>query len=351
MPHKILMRWLGLVIAAQVMMLATPQFTSGAAAGDFCNETSYVLQMSVAHKSVAHKSVTSRVVRGWYALLPGACFTPKEQTPKNSALFVHAYSDEAHSAPDDALVFDGDVLFCANPHEDFQFTNKAQGGVFCHTKQASTAVPLGFAPVAKNGTVRFAEKQNFSRKRAIIAGVQRLLRDLGYDIGAIDGIGGGRTRAAINAYRGRENITSQIDNAALMRHLLKTLRRDAKKRGLHICNNTKTAVRVAIGQVVKAGFRSQGWFVVAAGACRPSLAQKLDDRYYFYYAEAIAPSLAQNLIAGDSVKTWRGRMPLCTKHTRFVLDTHEHCAARGLDETLFRKIDTKAAIHWQIDLD
>ena len=304
-----------------------------------CNETSYVLSVSTAFQlGLASKT------DGWQSVLPGACKTALKNIPDGAGAFVHAVSHPAHSA--DKLVFDGSERFCIGPRER-RFT--IEGRRECRKRGHVSA---NFAPVemdATRPTVTFTEDDNFGRL-AVMAGIQRLLGDIGYETGTIDGFGGVRTREAISAFKLRYQIRGNPSNSDLLARLLDTAAEQSEERGLIMCNKTDYLVWAATGIVREDSFESRGWHRVDANDCAQVINGNLDDKYYFYYAEAVTDTGRQAVRAGRPV-LWQGDFTMCTKSTRFVINNREDCQARGLDAAKFRRIDTGTARKWRVNLD
>ena len=304
-----------------------------------CNETSYVLSVATAFQlGLASKT------EGWQSVLPGACKTALKNIPDGAGAFVHAVSHPAHSA--DKLVFDGSERFCIGPRER-RFT--IEGRRECRKRGHVSA---NFAPVemdAARPTVTFTEDDNFGRL-AVMAGIQRLLGDIGYETGTIDGFGGVRTREAISAFKLRYQIQGNPSNSDLLARLLDTAAKQSEKRGLIMCNKTDYLVWAATGIVREDSFESRGWHRIDAKDCAQVINGNLDDKYYFYYAEAVTDTGRQAVRAGRPV-LWQGDFTMCTKSTRFVINNREDCQARGLDAAKFRRIDTGTARRWRVNLD
>ena len=264
--------------------------------------------------------------------------------PDGAGAFVHAVSHAAHSA--DKLVFDGSERFCIGPRER-RFT--IEGRRECRKRGYVSA---NFAPVdmdATRPTVTFTEDDNFGRL-AVMAGIQRLLGDIGYETGTIDGFGGVRTREAISAFKLRFQIRGNTSNAELLKKLLETADEQSEERGLILCNKTDYLVWAATGIVREDSFESRGWHRIDAKDCAQVINSNLDDKYYFYYAEAVTDTGRQAVRAGRPV-LWQGDFTMCTKSTRFVINNREDCQARGLDTAKFRRIDTGTARKWRVNLD
>ena len=329
----------GLCVAAAVFGLGLLTTAPAHAKLRLCNETSYVLTVATAFQ-LGSASKTE----GWQSVLPGTCKTALKNIPDGAGAFVHAVSHPAHNA--DKLVFDGSERFCTGPRER-QFT--VEGRRECRKRGYVSA---NFAPVSMDATrptVTFTEDDNFGRL-AVMAGIQRLLGDIGYETGTIDGFGGVRTREAVSAFKLRYQIRGNPGNSDLLARLLDTAAEQSQERGLIMCNKTDYLVWAATGIVREDSFESRGWHRIDAKDCAQVINSNLDDKYYFYYAEAVTETGRQAVRAGRPV-LWQGDFTMCTKSTRFVITDREDCRARGLDTARFRRIDTGTARKWRVDLD
>ena len=327
--------WLALAVICVALFTPAP----AQAKLRLCNETSYVLSVATAFQlGMASKS------EGWQSVLPGSCKTALKNIPDGAGAFVHAVSHKAHSA--DKLVFDGSERFCIGLRGR-RFT--IEGRRECRKRGYVSA---NFAPVdmdATRPTVTFTEDDNFGRL-AVMAGIQRLLGDIGYETGTIDGFGGVRTREAISAFKLRYQISGNPSKSDLLKKLLNTTAELSEERGLILCNKTDYLVWAATGIVREDNFESRGWHRIDAKDCAQVINSNLDDKYYFYYAEAVTETGRQAVRAGRPV-SWQGDFTMCTKSTRFVINNREDCQARGLDAAKFRRIDTGTARKWRVNLD
>ncbi len=334
-----MMRFTHLVIfcAATIGALS---LTRAEASVRMCNETSYVLHVAAAYqRGVVSKS------EGWVTLLQGQCKTALNNVLNSASAFVYAKSDPAHAGQ--GLLFSGSERFCV---DEYNKPFAIEGRSECRRRGFFAA---DFTPVVRRGnssTVDFTEKNALGPQRAILAGVQRMLTDLRYEIGTIDGFGGQRTREAIAAFKLRSRISGNPGNRQLLRQLIKVVRKEAGQRGLIVCNKTKYQVWAATGIVKDDSFESAGWLYIAPENCMQGINSQLNDRYYFYYAEAVADN-GLPLIEAGRRKVWSGDFVMCTKQTRFVISGTENCLGRGFEAVKFRKVDTGTAIKWQVDLE
>ena len=321
-------------------LMAAAMFAPAKAAVRLCNETSYVLQASAAYQ----QGVASKT-EGWINILPGDCEEALEDMPSDAQALVFAKSDAAHAGQ--GLVFDGSERFCVGA-ENKSFT--VEGRRECRRRGYGEADLTPVASGSARPTVTFTEKNDYGRRRARTAGLQRMLSELRYDIGPVDGFGGERTREAEAAYKLRYGVNGNPKGRDLLNRLISTLRNEAKSRGLILCNKTEHLVWAATGQLSDDRFESRGWTRVPAAGCTQVINQNLDNRYYFFYAEAVTAQGDVVTEAGRR-KIWGGEKPLCSKPTRFVIKGDENCVGRGFDRHLFEQIDTGSARRWTVNLE
>ena len=321
-------------------LMAAAMFTPANAAVRLCNETSYVLQATAAYQ----QGVASKT-EGWINILPGDCEEALEDMPSDAQAFVFAKSDAAHAGQ--GLVFDGSERFCVGA-ENKSFI--VEGRRECRRRGYGEADLTPVASGSARPTVTFTEKNDYGRRRARTAGLQRMLSELRYDIGPVDGFGGERTREAEAAYKLRYGVNGNPKGRDLLNRLISTLRNEAKSRGLILCNKTEHLVWAATGQLSDDQFESRGWTRVPAAGCTQVINQNLDNRYYFFYAEAVTAQGDVVTEAGRR-KIWGGEKPLCSKPTRFVIKGDENCVGRGFDRHLFEQIDTGSARRWTVNLE
>lgn len=305
-----------------------------------CNETSYMLQASAAYQQgVANKT------EGWINILPGDCETALADMPGGAQAFIYAKSDPAHAGQ--GLVFDGSERFCVGA-ENKAFT--VEGRRDCRRRGFGEEDLTPIASTGTRPTVTFTEKNDYGRRRARTAGIQRMLSDLQYEIGPVDGFGGQRTRDAEAAYKLRYGVSGNPKGRDLLAKLISTVRSEASSRGLMLCNKTAHMVWAATGFLENDRFESRGWMRVPAAECAQVINQSLASRYYFYYAEAVSTQ-GDVIVEAGRRKVWSGDKPLCSKPTRFVIKGDENCDARGFDRHFFKQIDTGSARRWTVNLE
>lgn len=135
------------------------------------------------------------VSEGWWRVYPGYCQVPVDVAMLKGSYYVHAESSPSSTMPVDAFTWGDEKPLCVRL-ADFRIPN-------ANVCQAGE-VGLNFNQVDKNWRNSnrvdiFYSKRNYdSLFRAKVAGVQRMLSVLGYDVGKIDGRAGESTISLLN---------------------------------------------------------------------------------------------------------------------------------------------------------
>lgn len=309
--------------------------TAAAEKVHLCNNTSYVLEAAT-----ALQDGNASQSKGWVRIFPGACEEGPQFPVNDAELYVYARSLKAHAG--DVQNFSGTERFCIRNETDFEVNGRRE----CRMRGNISA---DFTPAIfsnKKNQVFFSESRDFNEKRAQVAGAQRLLSDMGYEIGIIDGFSGRRTRASLRDFQNRHDLkqTNHITQTLLAR-LFQEVEKMSETRGLRLCNDSPHLVWSAIGFVSADSFTTQGWLEIPPGNCARAINKPLKDRYYFIYAEAVDKQGKPLLRAGKPL-VWGGSFDLCTKPTKFTIEGRNNCAEKGFDKTGFMKLDTGKEQKW-----
>jgi uncharacterized membrane protein len=290
------------------------------AALTLCNRTSYIL-----YAATSAVQSPRRETRGWTRVAPGECEVARKEPLTAETYLVHARSSLAHSGPPRA--WGGASPVCV---KDTNFTIRQ----IQPTCTAEDTFALPFAPLDDRGksiwTMNFDEQPAMSLSEAQLAGVKRLLADNGYEVGRIDGKPDKAAGAALMDFRKRMRFAPDAGNA----QLFDTLEREARKRiapsGYTVCNETRDALLVALGQMEGGKPVSRGWWTVQPNACAKALTTPLNADTVFL--------LAQKKNGGTLVG---GAQKFCTTAIVFEIHGAENCAARALTESGFAATPTK----------
>ncbi|MGC6475551.1 MAG: DUF1036 domain-containing protein [Parvibaculales bacterium] len=305
-----------------------------------CNETSYFLNVSVALQVGAASQS-----KGWQTLMPGSCENSQVPFSGNESVFIYAQSDDIYAGPGQR--FEGNEQFCVSFKGDFDIDGRRE----CRERGFTSADFANVDMQTDQPQISFSDSLDFGRKRAKTAAAQRLLEELGNEVGQIDGYSGRRTLTALDNFQKEHGLTrnSQISNKLLTK-LYRAVKEIENKRGLLLCNKTDYLVWASVGQVQEDSFKTEGWLQIPPQKCQKGIREALNARYYFVYAEAVDDT-GNPVRQGGRRLVWSGDFLLCTKPTRFVIKTRNDCDKKGLDKTKFMQIDTGAKTNWVVNFE
>jgi uncharacterized membrane protein len=108
---------------------------------------------------------------------------------------------------------------------------------------------------------------------------------------------------------------------------------------LKLCNNTTSAVSVAIGYKDKEGWASEGWWTAKPQGCISLLKGALIARYYYIYA-----------VDREKGGSWGGKAQICTRDKIFTIRGIDKCTDRGYQKQGFFEVDTGEKSDWTVSL-
>ena len=290
-----------------------------------CNKTSYVLKAAV-----GFEARDRAVSRGWFQIEPGQCRALIEGTLEAKTYYTFAHSSPAHMG--EMKYFSGAEPFCteAGP-QDFNVAGQQD----CEKRGF---VQRGFARIETGGngdwTTSFTENKELSLEEARIAGVQRLLQDIGASDAPIDGFRGAKTNRAVVAFKRKNDLGDDPSlPSALYAALIKAAETSPKTAGFRFCNETDQLAWGAVGYDGAGDPTSTGWFKIPPHGCTDAIKERLRAKLYYSYAEADRKS--------GGMLVWGGEEKFCTSDDRFVIRGRESCEKRGYSSTGFMKVSPK----------
>jgi uncharacterized membrane protein len=310
------------------MLAALGLATPARADLQFCNKTSYVLDLAL---GLEEKGAAA--TRGWFRVDPGACRTVLQGALTAETAYLHARALGAYGPSPlpqaghaDFCVADGNFVIAAA--KSCQTRSGQRLARFSQIKPSETEQGL---------TAYLGEEADYDPSQARLAGVQRLLVIAGYDANPIDGLEGKKTTAALDQFLKDRRLAAETANGAAFFSVLLDAVKQADGLGFSWCNETSHPVMAAIGLDEKGAVVTRGWYRVDAGKCvKPELPAKPGRLYSF--AEAVDKE-GQALKRGDKLLVWGGPAQLCTGDVRFEISEQKNCAGQGLTATGFAVID------------
>ena len=296
-------------------------------AWEICNETSYILRVATAY--IRDGKISPK---GWAQVRPGGCDV--QRVPAASPRYVFAESAPVHQGG--IREWAGTVPLCVSA-DDFQ----ADATKSCQLQNLETRNYLPVDPTDPRTT--FIEPDNFG-KNAATAGMQRLLKDSGYEITRIDGLPGRRTARTISAFKKEKKLDKDISDGALIDAMSIAAQTKQDEVGLEVCNNSSGTIWTALATRDDGDWKSRGWWTIEQGACTRTLTKSLQGTEAHYYA------LAENIIEGeDGIETGPDKRlrsvaatpaQFCVAEAKFSALGREYCAEAGYAVANFRPIPT-----------
>ena len=158
---------------------------------EVCNQTDLVLMIAVGYDTEEGRTASE----GWWRVYPGYCEVPVDVSMLEGSYYLHAESNPRSTMPVDAFTWGEEKPLCVKL-ADFRIPD----GNFC----ADDQVVINFNKVDKNWRnynkidIIYDERVYENQFRARVAGIQRMLSMLGFEIGDIDGVPGEKTVEALD---------------------------------------------------------------------------------------------------------------------------------------------------------
>lgn len=290
-----------------------------------CNKSSYALSAAIGYVDGDRLAT-----RGWWRLRPGQCKVVLTERTNPGRYFVYAEAIPGHKG--DLRTWSGETPLCVENFGFFNLRNQevCRGNPLSQRKFFDVDVTEA---AGGNWQTDFAEASNYTVYSAEVAGVQRLLSDIGKNIGRVDGAMGRSTQSALNAYRKEKGLTNatSIDDE-LIDALIEDANTREAKLGFFYCNKTDDPVWAAIAQPDEGEtYQSKGWWKLDPGACSKILKGELQHDHYYVYG-AIEKGNTEARLTG-------GNRNFCVNAVMFSSRTDLTCADQDLDEASFRRVD------------
>jgi uncharacterized membrane protein len=290
---------------------------------EYCNRTSYTLNVAVGVRDDAQWRT-----RGWWTVSPGECKPIIKGRLNPTAYFTFARTHFVHSGP--TRVWGGNHMLCVGRN---QFQASSDGTGVC----GPGLEPQGFARIDTKGrpswkTTLIETPALRTKEAARIAGVQRILTDLGLYDGAIDGQASAKFTDAVATTRSQFGYAATDGLDAIYPALMKEAANAQAQVGLTFCNRSASVLWVALGQDQDGRKTARGWWRIAAGKCEKVVKDRLAQRYLFAHA-------SNDKGGADGV--WGGRFQFCTKDAMFEMEGEQACESRAGVSTGFFAIDTQ----------
>ncbi|PQA88119.1 DUF1036 domain-containing protein [Hyphococcus luteus] len=317
----------------RLILLSILVFVAGAGGASakysFCNKSSYALSAAIGYVDGDRLAT-----RGWWRLRPGQCKVVLTEQAKPGKYFVYAEAIPGHKGP--LRTWSGDTALCVENNGFFNLRNQdvCRGDPMRQRKFFNVEVTEA---AGGNWQTDFTEASTYTVYSAEVAGVQRLLSDIGIDAGAVDGAMGRETQRALANYRKEKGLPEgyNIDDE-LIDALIEDANAREAKLGFFYCNKTDNAVWSAIAEPEdEESYRSKGWWKIEPGDCAKIIKGSLEKDHYYVYGLIEAPAGDRSIAGGDK--------SFCVNIVMFNAANDLSCADQELEEAEFRRIEIGGA--------
>ncbi len=298
----------------------------------FCNKTSYALSAAIGYADEERL-----ITRGWWRLRPGQCKVVMTEDVLQGRYFVYAEAIPGHKGA--LRTWSGDTPLCVE--NESLFTLRDQDVCASDPRRQREFFAVDVEEESEGSwRTEFSEERNYNVYQAEIAGVQRLLNDLGYKIGRIDGSLGRKTQAVLRKYRQDRGLgNSGVYDDALIDQLIVEANEQDAKLGFFFCNATQLPIWAAIAQEEgEEGYHSSGWWRMEGSECAKVLRGELSANHYYVYGV---------MDLGDrDVPLAGGTQKFCVSSVQFDAAGDIECAESGFEEAMFRKVEIGGEKAW-----
>ena len=290
-----------------------------------CNKTSYALSAAIAYVDGDRLAT-----RGWWRLRPGQCKVVLTEPTTPGRYFAYAEAIPGHKGP--LRAWSGETPLCVENSGFFNLRNQE----VCKedpTRQRAF-FDIDVTDAAKgNWQSDFVEASNYSVYSAEVAGVQRLLNDVGASSARVDGSLGRTTQRDLAAYRQKHDLGpgAVIDDETIDKLIDEANALEAKL-GFFYCNKASEPVWTAISEPAgEESYRSRGWWRLEPGDCAKVVKGQLAADHYYVYGVIEEARGERRLAGGDKV--------FCVNAVKFDSTNETSCADQELDEAVFKRVE------------
>ena len=301
----------------------------------FCNKSSYALSASLGYVDEGRL-----VTRGWWRLRAGECKRVLSDRVRAGRYFVYAEAVPGHRGP--LRTWSGETPLCVQ--NDSLFTLRDQDVCTEDPRRQRDFFAVDIAEGTDGTyTTDFVDENNFTVFSAEVAGVQRLLADVGYDVGQVDGSLGATTKAALRQYRRQKGLgDSGIVNDTVIDALIADANGRDAQTGFFFCNATMLPVWAAFAQPEateeEESYRSSGWWRLGSQECAKVRRGTLTDDAYYVYGVMEAEGRSLPLAGGDT--------EFCVATVQFDASSDTACGEAGYEAASFRRVETDGEAAW-----
>lgn len=291
----------------------------------FCNKSSYALSAAIGYVDGDRLAT-----RGWWRLRPGQCKVVLTEQAKPGRYFVYAEAIPGHKGP--LRIWSGDTALCVENTGFFNLRNQD----VCRDEPMRQRKFFNVEVTEAAGgawQTDFTEASTYTVYSAEVAGVQRLLSDIGKNSGNVDGAMGRETQRALANYRRDKGLSEgyNIDDDVIDALIEDANAREAKL-GFFYCNKTSSPIWSAVAEPEDdTVYRTKGWWKLEPGECSKIIKGALVKDHYYVYGLIEDPAGDRPITGGDK--------KFCINLVMFNAESGLSCAEQELEEATFKRVE------------
>ncbi|ADM08868.1 hypothetical protein PB2503_03967 [Parvularcula bermudensis HTCC2503] len=315
-------------------LLCAPFLVSSAHAQySFCNKTSYALSAAI-----GYVDDEDLVTRGWWRLRSGQCKRVLSDRVQPGRYFVYAEAIPGHRG--ELRTWSGETPLCVQ--NDSLFTLRDQNSCTSDPRRQRRFLPVD-VDESTDGTktTEFVEESNFTAFSAEVAGVQRLLKDIGLYEGLIDGSFGGETKGALTRFVRQKGLgNAGAINETVIDALMAEANSTDSNRGFVFCNATMLPVWAAFAQPDSQSeeYTSSGWWRLESQDCAKVRRGSVENENFYVYGVMEADGRSVPLAGGDT--------SFCISTVQFEAPGDAPCEELGYETANFRRVEATNSKAW-----
>lgn len=292
---------------------------------EICNETSFSLR--IAYAAIKNED-EKPAAKGWQSLRAGGCLVTDMNNGQTK--FLYAKSSKAHRGG--IREWKGTIPLCTK-ESDFQ----ADPAIGCALQDLSQRY---YMPVQADEPVTTLVEIDDFGKKATTAGIQRLLKDNGYEISRIDGLAGRRTSRTLSKFLKDKELSTSLTTEEQLDALEQYAFEKTSEVGLTLCNRSSGELWTAIGLRRKGNWESRGWWKIQANDCTQVYTETLTVADLSFYASQVGGKDEAGAALPDRVMRSVAATPsqFCISESKFSVLGRENCADFGYRPANFRAI-------------
>lgn len=316
------MRFIASAVAALFYLISV---TDAQAQYSLCNKTSYALKAAMGYIDGERLAT-----RGWWRLRPGECKIALSESTKEGSYWVYGESIAGHRGP--IRSWSGDTPLCVETQGFFNLRNQEACDDDPTRKRDFFDVQVTSAANGRWQT-DFVEAAFYTSATAKIAGMQRLLQDVGEKL---EGTSDLATERVVAKYKRDRSLPAAATDEEVIDRLIEEATKREEGLGLFFCNKTESPIwtAYALSREESEIYGVRGWWKLAGGECARVIKGEIERDHVYVHAAVDGAGEDRTILGGDK--------KFCINTVEFDIEDGSNCADQEVEEASFRRFAIEA---------